>query len=314
MGGNQVTRNSKLYFIHCMTPVHIGTGQGVGLIDLPIMRERVTGWPMLPGSSVKGVKKDYYKQIKPKGDAWLNAVFGKASGEREGGNAGTLVVSDSRLLAFPVASRYGTFAYVTCPLAIKRMIRDMSAVNLAQDGIVVEKFEQKMVGKSGVDVNCDKFIVGELSKSVVAKSSKIYLDEFESEAVEDASFATWARQISKQIFKDEISRKLFVERLVLVPDDAFQYFVTMCCEIVTRIRIADDKKTVEDGALWTEEYLPMETIFYGIVWCDRIPVSNSPLKGMDLLDELSEELILQIGGNATVGKGRICYRLSREAD
>lgn len=94
--------NSKLYFVHCLTPVHIGSGQGVGLVDMPIMRERITEWPLLPGTSVKGVKREHFRQTKDKEMQWVNAAFGKAPGDQEGkdGNAGALVISDGRCWPF----------------------------------------------------------------------------------------------------------------------------------------------------------------------------------------------------------------------
>src|SRR3989440_125099 len=46
--------NARLTFVHALSPLHAGTGQGVGVIDLPIAREKATGLPFLPGSSLKG--------------------------------------------------------------------------------------------------------------------------------------------------------------------------------------------------------------------------------------------------------------------
>ena len=48
----------RLLFIHALTPLHPGSGQGVGAIDLPIHRERATNLPVLPGSSIKGCLRD----------------------------------------------------------------------------------------------------------------------------------------------------------------------------------------------------------------------------------------------------------------
>ena len=48
----------RMYWIHALTPLHVGAGTGVGFIDLPIMREKTTAWPVLPGSAVKGVLAD----------------------------------------------------------------------------------------------------------------------------------------------------------------------------------------------------------------------------------------------------------------
>ena len=41
-----------LLFLHALSPLHAGTGQGIGAIDLPIAREKATGIPYLPGSSL----------------------------------------------------------------------------------------------------------------------------------------------------------------------------------------------------------------------------------------------------------------------
>ena len=49
---------SRLVFVHAISPLHAGTGQGVGVIDLPVAREKATGLPYFPGSSLKGVLRD----------------------------------------------------------------------------------------------------------------------------------------------------------------------------------------------------------------------------------------------------------------
>ncbi|HEY7420145.1 MAG TPA: RAMP superfamily CRISPR-associated protein, partial [Ktedonobacteraceae bacterium] len=46
--------NAQLTFIHALSPLHAGTGQGAGVIDLPVAREKATNIPFLPGSSLKG--------------------------------------------------------------------------------------------------------------------------------------------------------------------------------------------------------------------------------------------------------------------
>ena len=59
-----MTANMKMYWMQAITPLHVGSGKGVGFIDLPIMREKVTNWPLVPGSAVKGVMRDYFDQKK----------------------------------------------------------------------------------------------------------------------------------------------------------------------------------------------------------------------------------------------------------
>ena len=48
------TITTCLSFVHALSPLHAGTGQGAGILDLPIAREKATGLPFLPGSSLKG--------------------------------------------------------------------------------------------------------------------------------------------------------------------------------------------------------------------------------------------------------------------
>jgi CRISPR-associated protein Cmr4 len=73
------------------------------------------------------------------------------------------------------------------------------------------------------------------------------------------------------------------------------------------VRIDDDLKTVARGALWNEEALPAETILAGLVACDRVysREANGVTAG-DLIDGFATKpLLLQIGGKATVGRGRV---------
>src|SRR5690349_23955205 len=105
------------YLLHALSPLHAGTGQSVGLIDLPIARLRATNIPFVPGSSLKGVLREARRSLPA---AEWEALFGPlrevpgAEGDeaREGDHAGALVVGDARLVALPVRSFLGTFAWV----------------------------------------------------------------------------------------------------------------------------------------------------------------------------------------------------------
>lgn len=50
--------SSALLFLHCHTALHCGSGAAVGSIDLPVQRERHTGWPLIPAATIKGVLRD----------------------------------------------------------------------------------------------------------------------------------------------------------------------------------------------------------------------------------------------------------------
>src|SRR5439155_14129022 len=44
-----------LLTLYTRTPLHVGSGTSVDVVDLPIMRERITSFPVIPASSLKGV-------------------------------------------------------------------------------------------------------------------------------------------------------------------------------------------------------------------------------------------------------------------
>src|SRR5262245_6286377 len=108
-----------LTFIHALSPLHAGTGQGVDIIDLPISREKATNIPFLPGSSVKGTLRDLCEE--PNGTKVK--VFGPEK-DKAREHAGAIVFSDQRLLLLPVRSLAGTFAWATSPYLLQRLVRD----------------------------------------------------------------------------------------------------------------------------------------------------------------------------------------------
>ena len=45
---------SAMLYLYVETPLHAGSGSSVGVVDLPIQRERVTGYPVVQASGLKG--------------------------------------------------------------------------------------------------------------------------------------------------------------------------------------------------------------------------------------------------------------------
>ncbi|MEG2075073.1 MAG: type III-B CRISPR module RAMP protein Cmr4, partial [Victivallaceae bacterium] len=111
----------KLMSIFARTPIHVGAGNSVGAIDSPIMRERHTRIPLLPGSSIKGVLADLWSGERKGSEA--ERLFG--SEDPKNAQAGRLLIGEGRLVAFPVRSGRGAFAWITCPLALHRLERDL---------------------------------------------------------------------------------------------------------------------------------------------------------------------------------------------
>ncbi len=106
--------NVKPFFIKTITPLHMGSGNDLGVVDMPIQRESHTQFPKIEASSLKGsLRKEY--EGKNKED-----LFGKSD------KRGELSFSDARILFFPIKSVKGLFAYVTCPFVLNRFKDDIS--------------------------------------------------------------------------------------------------------------------------------------------------------------------------------------------
>lgn len=287
---------TKMYWLQAITPLHVGAGKGVGFIDLPIMREKVTNWPVVPGSAIKGVMRDHFTEKDKKDQGLINSAFGTQGQENES-NAGSLVLTDAHIVCMPVRSLYGTFAYVTSPFGLERLKRDLKAAgynelhNTPQPG-KIEAYHSKE------------------SAIIPGNGGKILFEDLDFTATEDPDTGKWAQFLSDLLFPDPEWRDIFRKRFAIVADDRFTFLSEIGTDVAARVKIDGDKKIVAKGALWYEESLPSESILAGIAWCDRVN-GNKDTTRTKILDTFCKlDLNLQIGGKANVGKGRIRCRFT----
>lgn len=280
---------ATLYWIHAISPLHVGSGRGVGFIDLPIMREKVTNWPIVPGSAVKGVlaARCEVNDASRKSNPIHKAAFGLA-GDVES-SAGGLVVTDARIVCLPVRSLYGTFAWVTSPMVLERLRRDAAAA-----GAEVQSWSPLKVQ--------DQEIVT-LDNSDLKREKKVYLEDLDLDVKQDANIAGPADLLAQGVFaSDSIWQDHFKNRFAVVSDDVFSYLCEFGTQVNAHIKIDENSKTVAKGALWYQESLPAEAILSGLAWCDS--VANGQRQSIQELI-FGKEMALQLGGNATTGMGRV---------
>ena len=106
--------------LYSVTPVHAGSGAELSVIDLPIQRERHTGFPVIWGQSLKGVLRRVYERFDDSQDKEKTKVIFGPDTDKAHEHAGAISVGDAKVLLFPVRSLKGVFAYVTCPLVLER--------------------------------------------------------------------------------------------------------------------------------------------------------------------------------------------------
>ncbi len=283
---------TRMYWIHALTPLHVGAGRGVGFIDLPIMREKVTNWPLVPGSAVKGVIADHFGATDNartlNGNEILKAAFGTSGDDNS--NSGALVFTDARIVCLPIRSLYGTFAWVTCPMVLKRLSRDLEATGGGTLPVVCE------IQKEQVCCTTDTCLAAGQNNN-----RRVYLEDLDLTPIGNAQDI--ANSLAPHFFSGTWIDE-FKKRLAIAHDDVFNFLSEAGTEVNARVCIDENKKTVKKGALWYEESLPAEVILAGLACCDKVYSKETTVDGI-MNQFCNGERILQIGGHSTTGKGRV---------
>lgn len=297
-----------LIFYRVITPLHVGCGQAVGVVDLPVIRERAAGYPFIPGSGIRGsLRNDFEK----KRDAFTNpeerekfndlilTLFGPESGDtaEEDLYAGCLAVHDARLLFYPVRADKQVFLWITCPLALQRFNRDAAAFGIKTGSGLTDGDMGSLAG--------DEFHKQYLGPALGA----IHLEEFRLEHA--AGKDTLAGKLAE--FAETVAPDL-KNRAVLVSDRNFYHFVNYATMLVQHNTLTS-AKTVKEGALFSVESLPPETILYGMIGAadqrkDAGKNGVTLLAKKDVLTEFKQSLLgknaaayLHLGGKESTGLG-----------
>jgi CRISPR-associated protein Cmr4 len=300
------------YLLKVLTPLHIGAGQGLGHVDLPIVREAHTNFPYIPGTSLKGALRNFEinrvvrerergekpsqleakltdkDKFDPKDRDILRLakIFGTAGEVAEGNKKlaeegievgmGKVLFSDAFIVLFPVKSAKGIFSLTTCPYVINRFFELLG---------IDQRVEDVPEGKVKVlNINGHKNLIEDKKDN---NKHKLLLEEFVFEAEESEELKKFVELVGA--FVGEENKR----RIVCVNDTDFMDFVSNYTEVRTHIKINLDTGTVKEGALWTEEYVPAESVFaFNLVFLENIDFSLC-----------STFHVFHLGGDITTGKG-----------
>jgi CRISPR-associated protein Cmr4 len=264
------------------TSLHAGAGKAVGVIDLPIMREAHTDWPVVFGSAVKGAMRAKAEQVQL---ATLIDVFGPDT-KNASDHAGALAVGDARLLLLPVRSLTTHFKWVTCPALLRRAAADAKRMGLSTPTLSLPPIQDEEA----------------LSPNA---AGGLFLEEFHFKT-KTHDLSALIRWLSGFVGKDFES--LLAQQLVIVSDDVFGHLAKYATPITPHIAIEKEHKTVKDGALWYEETLPPDTILYVCLAAEGSRRKGATQSADEVLKATlnlfpAERPYLQLGGNETVGMG-----------
>lgn len=303
---------TRLVLVHALTPLHAGTGQAVGAIDLPVARERPTGVPIVPGSSIKGALR-----AREEDKAWQKAIYGPDTQDASD-HGGAVQFSDVHTVLLPVRSLAGTFAWVTSPYLLSRFARDAKEAQILLDPAPsVAEIGSCVIGEGSVlAVTIEKIrkvILEDLDLSPSGTEADSLALSAIGKKLGEALFPDADKATTEEIAENTASRAALAARLCLVHDDAMSYLLESATEVSARIRLDPQKKTVVRGALWTEEALPTETVLAGVAVASRVTREGKEYEPDALFGQIAKTAagLVQLGGKATAGRGNCRVTLSK---
>jgi len=294
-------------FLYAVSPVHMGAGQAIGVIDNPIQRERHTSHPSFAGSGIKGAARHAWAQLGGSADH-LRAIFGPEPGAAEL-HAGAVSFGDAQLVAVPVRSLRGGYVYATCPLALARAERLLGMAGMRVD------WTQGL--PAPVEGHC---VVG---NEALLRDGKLYLEvfEFAQDAAGAARLKTIAAALADHALGGkaaeqvpEYFRHKLAGDLVLLSDTDFAYFAEHAMLVEPHVRIDERTGTASDGGLFYTENLPPESLLVAPLLASRARDGKTGLAAADVLGQCRVALdgkLLQVGGDATTGRGQVVLRFVR---
>ena len=212
--------------------------------------------------------------------------------------AGALVFSNARLVALPVPSCFGTFAWITSPFALRRLARDFVILNVKSPEII-----PMPVNMGNALTPQDKTVLSE------GGDSRIFLEDLDLARKNSDQTAVWAAQIAQWLFgEDKNWSDQFINRLPIVADEVSISSPTL------------QRRCAREFALAKQAQRPIR--HFGMGKAFQLKHCSAALSGANhhlrvvnmnrIISSriLSKELYLQIGSKPTVGHGRVRCRLA----
>ena len=286
-------QQTKAVFFYCISPVHMGSGQALGLIDNPIQREVHTGWPIFAGSGIKGAVRHRLRALQWTPDN-LNEYFGPES-SGDAGHAGAVSFTDAQLLAFPVRSLKRGYVYATCPTALARAGRILDIAGDKPTWTISD------IGEGAAFIGHDELKQG---AEIILEALAFSATTLPRVGEIGAWLAERALPEDQTYFRAKLARDL-----VILSDTDFTHFARNSTLVEPHVRIDPNTGTADGGGLFYTENLPPEALLIGAVMTSPTRNGNNTPANI-VMQKITDSLTvlqtpLQIGGDATTGRGLV---------
>ncbi|ABW02341.1 CRISPR-associated RAMP protein, Cmr4 family [Caldivirga maquilingensis IC-167] len=309
--------------------MHPGTGSGGKIVDLEVQKDEF-GIPVIWSSSLKGAIRSSLTLNRSSNDqrhkVLINAVFGPEPGTDEVSEYSSVVnFLDAKLLLMPIRSLRGVWAYATSRHLLNYYRTYVDALETLNNNL--SKYQNALDQLIKLTENIDQGTAVVSKGDLVISGGKAVLNEIEFNANVNVKLNEKLNEVVNKALPNVIAERVKERGLVLVSDDDMMELIKRSIIIQTRVRLDYSKKTVTEGGLWEEEYLPQFTVFVSGVVCSKPRINEKSFKekvgdSSDVLQKFTnmknnaEEVcrylrgetqdpstIFILGGKETLGKG-----------
>ena len=279
-------------YLYLLSPLHTGGAAQEGNL-LGIARESHTDLPYVPSSTLRGRFRAATEDEDLRKRLWGNTIDDlrkpNASEDKSNSNQGNqrqtdnnltqgdLWVGDASILWIPVVSLSHGVIWVSCPLLLQRWAR----FNAPTSEIPTE--------------NCTNLAI----------DKPVYLKDAIFKAGQLTTWSAW------QEFVPEHDSTQGIQNILVLPNQHCATLVQMSLWRQVKIKL-DSHKTV-DGGFRYEEAIPPDTLMY-LSWglTNQASQSSASTSEEDFEHILTENDILQIGGQESLGRGFVQQWLSKK--
>ena len=297
----------KMLYLVAVSPVHNGAGQGIGMIDNSILRQRDTNLPIIQGSSIKGVLREEWKEADQDEDGKAMLTLFGPEPDEAAAYAGAISPGDAQLLLFPIRSLKGAFVWATSPLTLALFQKHLKFACIPLDALDNVMAQAAQIGDQEV------WVPNQQSLDKLEAGDCVVLEEYGYEGKVSNEMKELADKLAGMIFPSTYPlflKEHFKKRVVLLPEDDFRYFVTFATEVTPNIRIEESGAT-KKGSLRYTEYLPAQSVLYSLWSVDKgrsedaatLCLQTDQKVWEKVEEKVKDHYRVQIGGDATVGKG-----------
>ena len=288
-----------LLYVFALTTLHPGVGRGGEHVDLPVQRDEF-GYPVIWGSGLKGSLRSYFTRLNKNNE--VKTVLGPEPASDEVSEYSSAIsVHDARLILLPARSLKGVWIYATSPHLLSYLEIALEALETSNQDMVDKISEALRKLKNKADsLDSGKAILSD--KRYLVNADEVFVNERKLTAIIDSELLGLVKSLIPQNLHDK------TKGIALLNDEDMSEVVKRSLLVQYRVRLKMDTKTVEPGALWSEEHIPQRTIFVSYVACWPPRAKNVPenLKTPDSIYKFVKRArFINLGGKETVGHGLV---------